>query len=252
MTFPGAGGQVPPRPDQKAIPQPAVPVSPGGNVVRASKVIIIGSAGELLVYSPTAAAGNLIASIAGQSGTDPYGNTFEEGIAAYVTTGGKTYALQLGSQQVEGVTAPAFWIADLTSPGFEPPAYTATQSGAGGSGAEIYSGKSTSLSTPGFIAVEDSTESGVTNGLIILGAGQVQFLGPVSGGLAVDTLTVNGSADTGGPTNNSTSTNGLTNGQISGTSGAQSAGTAHTHGPGSYAVTSGQHAHNMNNHAHPL
>lgn len=51
----------------------------------------------------------------------------------------------------------------------------------------------------------------------------------------------------------STSTNGLPNGQITGTSGAQSTGTAHTHGGGSYAVTSGQHSHTYNDaHDHQL
>ncbi len=217
---------------------------------------IISSSGQFF-YSGTPALGNLIASIAPAAGTDSFGNAYEQGIAAYVTTGGKTYALQLGAQQVAGVTAPAFWIADLTSPGHEPPAYTATQSGAGGSGCEIYSGKSLVASTPAFIAVEDSTESGIANGLIILGAGQVQFQGPVSGGLTVDTLavttiTVGGSSNTGAPSPDSTSTNGLTSGVINGTSGAASAGTAHTHGPGSYAVANGQHAHNLDSHVHAL
>jgi hypothetical protein len=46
-----------------------------------------------------------------------------------------------------------------------------------------------------------------------------------------------------GDTTGTSATAGLTNGQISGTSGAQSAGTAHTHGPGSFAVTNGQHSH---------
>jgi hypothetical protein len=36
---------------------------------------------------------------------------------------------------------------------------------------------------------------------------------------------------------------GLPNGGITGTSGAQSAGTAHTHGPGSYSVSNGMHDH---------
>jgi len=65
-------------------------------------------------------------------------------------------------------------------------------------------------------------------------------------------LSVGGSTDTGGPTNNSTSTDGLTSGVINGTSGAASAGTAHTHGAGSYAVANGQHSHTLNSHAHPL
>jgi len=42
-----------------------------------------------------------------------------------------------------------------------------------------------------------------------------------------------------------TGTSGLPNGTISGTSGGASAGTAHTHGPGSFAVTDGQHAHTL-------
>jgi hypothetical protein len=59
-----------------------------------------------------------------------------------------------------------------------------------------------------------------------------------SGNVAVTgSLTVNGSADTG--------TSGLPNGDISGSSGQinTGGGTAHTHGPGSYAVTDGMHNH---------
>jgi hypothetical protein len=51
------------------------------------------------------------------------------------------------------------------------------------------------------------------------------------------TLSVNGT--------DQTSTVGLPNGGIQGTSGAQSAGTAHTHGPGSFSVTNGQHHHTL-------
>ena len=59
-----------------------------------------------------------------------------------------------------------------------------------------------------------------------------------SGNMSVaGTLTVNGSPNT--------STNGLPNGGIQGTSGAASAGTAHTHAPGSYSVTNGQHNHTL-------
>jgi hypothetical protein len=92
-------------------------------------------------------------------------------------------------------------------------------------------------------------------GLLVLTATSALFSDnlEIGSNLTVDgTLTVGGSTDTGVPTNNSTSTNGLTSGVINGTSGGASAGTAHTHGPGSYAVANGQHAHNMNNHLHPL
>jgi hypothetical protein len=37
----------------------------------------------LFVYSPGPGAGNLIASVAAQSGTDPYGNAYNEGIVSY-------------------------------------------------------------------------------------------------------------------------------------------------------------------------
>ena len=56
--------------------------SPWTNQV-VSQVIIAGSGGELLVYSPTAAAGNLISSIAAQAGTDSFGNHFLAGTASY-------------------------------------------------------------------------------------------------------------------------------------------------------------------------
>lgn len=199
---------------------------------------IMNSSG-LFIYSGTPALGNLLISLAPAAGTDSFGNAYEQGIASYVTTGGNTYALQLGAQNVEGVVAPAFWIANLTSAGFEPPAYTATQSGAAGSGCEIYSGKSVSTSTPAVVAVQDSTESGVGNGEIDLIAGLVTTLSAlqVGGALTAASLSSGGAS--------STSTNGLPNGGITGTSGGASAGTAHTHGPGSFSVSNGQHHHTI-------
>lgn len=86
--------------------------------------------------------------------------------------------------------------------------------------------------------------------------------GNVNSALAADITSVNGRVNslsgqfTGGEDvtgTSSTSTNGLPNGQITGTSGGASAGTAHTHGGGSYAVTSGQHSHTYNDaHDHQL
>jgi hypothetical protein len=54
-------------------------------------------------------------------------------------------------------------------------------------------------------------------------------------------LTVSGTFSASGDTG----TAGLPNGTISGTSGSASAGTAHTHGAGSYAVTDGVHSHTL-------
>ena len=66
------------------------------------------------------------------------------------------------------------------------------------------------------------------------------------------TLSVNGSINTAVPVPNATSSNGLPDGTIHGTSGPASAGTAHTHSPGSFAVGNGQHSHDTQNHLHAL
>jgi hypothetical protein len=73
-----------------------------------------------------------------------------------------------------------------------------------------------------------------TNGgiLELSAAGNVS----ISGG-----LTVSGTFSASG----NTGTSGLTNGTINGTSGAASAGTAHTHGAGSFAVNNGTHNHTL-------
>lgn len=63
-------------------------VNPG--TVVASKVIIIGSQGELLVYSPSAGPNKLILSISGVVGgsLDQYGNHVNFGLNIYDNTGG--------------------------------------------------------------------------------------------------------------------------------------------------------------------
>jgi hypothetical protein len=98
VTYPGLGGQQ--APPQNAAPagQLVPGVQPGvtGQIV-ATRVVIIGSGGELFVYSPTRAAGNLIASIAGAAGTDPLGNHFLAGVASYASA--FAGVLQSGSVQ---------------------------------------------------------------------------------------------------------------------------------------------------------
>jgi hypothetical protein len=76
--------------------------SPGGaaGTVRARKVIIVGSGGQLLVYSPTAAVNNLTYSVAGAVGTDPYGNVFLAGSTVYFTDGaGHYFAISMNPTQ---------------------------------------------------------------------------------------------------------------------------------------------------------
>ena len=84
--------------------------------------------------------------------------------------------------------------------------------------------------------IELITSGGVitSNNTLDNGAGGATFNGNVT---IAGTLSVNGSGNT--------STDGLPNGGIQGTSGGASTGTAHTHGPGSFSVTNGQHSHTL-------
>jgi len=93
MTIPGAGGQVPPRPDQAGIAQaagqpPGVVVAPGGKPVTRVTQLVVTPGGVLegiFTYSSNPpAAGTLIESASVESaGTDAYGNNFVVGHASY-------------------------------------------------------------------------------------------------------------------------------------------------------------------------
>lgn len=170
------------------------------------------SGGQLFIYNGTPGPGNLVLSVANPG----------------------TTADQFGNQVIGGATA----------------TYGATLANAMIGGALLwYTG-----SLAGGWAFQGQLEIDGTGKLI------VNFPNAeIASSLTVDvnltvtgTLTVNGSTSTGTPAPNATSQNGLANGQIAGTSGGASAGTAHTHGPGSYAVTSGLHTHDLQNHDHPL
>jgi hypothetical protein len=236
VTFPGLGGQQPPPQNAAPAGQLTPGIQPGSSQqIVASRVIIIGSGGELLVYSPTAGAGNLIASIAGQAGTDPWGNAVVQGVAAYATVAGVTYAIQIGSETVGSNTFPALFFANQTSPVHQPPLVYGINPSTSGSGIELNSGVSQAGDVASGVIAQDSRASGDPGGYVTIVGGTTE----VTGNLEVDGgLLVGGSPDT--------STNGLTDGTIAGTSGPQTGGAAaHTHSAGSYAVTNGQHSHTL-------
>src|SRR5215472_12880307 len=60
----------------------------------------------LFVYSPGPGLGNLIASIAAQNGTDPFGNAFLAGVVSYTTFGGTNFAASLSNGAVQFWSAP--------------------------------------------------------------------------------------------------------------------------------------------------
>ena len=157
----------------------------------------------VLTYSGPPAAGNLSASEAPASGTDQFGNNFLAGVCSY----GATIATQMGSGFI------TFYTGSL----------------AGG-----WSSKGT-IATDSLGDILISAAAGrqviTLNNTLDDGSGGATFGGTV----AVAALTVGGSSNTGSA--------GLPDGTINGTSGGASAGTAHTHGPGSFAVTNGVHQH---------
>lgn len=257
MTVPGLGGQQPAPQNSAPAAQLTPGVTPGstGQVV-ATRVIIIGPGGELLVYSPTAGAGNLILSIAGSAGTDAFGNSFPAGLTVGPPAGPQVNIAVSGGigrelftpgntafngGYIEGGTngSPTYSSLALIGPQSTDPAHDdymeETFNSANASGTSTANIQWFYVDTSGV-----SHEIGQANGTGWEFFGNVE----VTGTLQVDsslnvtgTLTVNGSSSTG--------TAGLPNGTISGTSGAASAGTAHTHGGGSYAVTSGVHSHTL-------
>lgn len=206
------------------------------------------------VYSPAPGPGNLIGSWAAAAGTDQFGNAYPAGLS-----------VELGS----------FTGSNLFLYNGTPAAGNLLASVAAASGTDAFGNH--------WLQGIASYSSGFANSLI--GGALIWYSGTLAGGwtflgqleasgsaLIVDfsdfqvtgtmevtgntvltgTLSVNGSGSTAVPVPNATSNNGLANGTITGTSGAASAGTAHTHGAGSFAVTDGHHSHDTQNHTHVL
>lgn len=108
MTIPGAGGQVPPRPDQGYTGSQSAAIAPGtSNIVRARLVIVSGPNAGVYAYSTSPPAfGSLISSDGiAVAGTDPYGNATLQGNSSYQS--GATYsAVNMNGGQLRYYTAP--------------------------------------------------------------------------------------------------------------------------------------------------
>jgi hypothetical protein len=101
------GGLPARRPDQYDFLIPSGTAPGSTDVVRARQVIVGGTNGGVFVYSGAPAAGNLITSVAGAAGTDPYGNAFLAGTTSYLA--GATYsASSVTGGSISWYTAPGF------------------------------------------------------------------------------------------------------------------------------------------------
>lgn len=175
---------------------------------------VINSLGAFF-YSPTEAAGNLVATITPAAGTDPFGNVYLAGVSSY----GASFSSQLAAGFVT--------------------MYHGSQAGGWVQGATIETDSSGDLL---MIATKVLTGSNTLDD----GGGNMT----VSGSLSVNGSTSTASAGlTDGTINGSSAQAGLPNGGITGTSGGASTGTAHTHGAGGYSVINGQHTHGNGSYA---
>ena len=185
---------------------------------------VLNSSGQFF-YSGTPAAGNLILSVTNGTGTDGHGNAYLEGTTSYTNNGSFYSAINLNG----GVAA---W--------YVSPYYGGPWVSAGGIGFTYSSGPTYSMIISGQNTISLEAQNEVTLGLsgnCVWNESNQQL------SLPVGSLIINGVDVIAALSGAATSTDGLPNGQITGTSGAQSAGTAHTHSAGSYAVTNGQHSH---------
>jgi hypothetical protein len=94
-------------------------------------IVVAGGAGSgIFVYSPSAGAGNLVASIAGSAGTDPYGNAYPAGIMDQTGAGGLQTVIHdagITMSKNSGVLAPP--IITLVDNTVGPPNTTVVRSG---------------------------------------------------------------------------------------------------------------------------
>ena len=182
MTYPGLGGQQPPPQNSSPAGQLVPGVQPGvtGQIV-ASRVVIIGSAGGLFVYSPTPGLGNLVASVSGHAGTDPFGNAYPEGFAAFVNITDNV-TVQMGEASFGGTPVAGMFMHDSSSVAFSDPCFGTVGAGAGGPDCIMWSGQGNSGSSGSGIECQDSTGSGVPGGLVTVVGGLCEVQGTLDVG----------------------------------------------------------------------
>jgi hypothetical protein len=272
VTQPGLGGQQAPPYNAPAGQPTQVGTQPGvtGGVVRARQVIISGSADGVFVYEGSPGAGTLVGSWAAAPGSDPYGNAYPQGFSVGPADGTQTQLIPAGAGGAAEISFPFSAPAMSNTPNVAagPNGPTAAELVISGpaiaaAGSEdwvqiaMFSNAGGGTANIEFIYVDTSgvahlmatlndagwTFSSAVNVTASLSVGGVDIVIALSG----QPTTTNGLAD--GTINGSSATVGLPNGGTQGTSGGASAGTAHTHGPGSYSVTNGMHTHGPGSYA---
>ena len=155
--------------------------SAGSGSVFAGTNFVLNTNG-LFFYTGTPALGNLSISIAPAAGTDSHGNVYVAGLTTYLTIAGSTYAVSASLPSGSGL--PGFSVTTSTHPAFAPAGFFAESEsnfpGPAQAFAAMISGQATNTDVPATVQASSQTQSGVTNGLILLESGLVQATaGPV-------------------------------------------------------------------------
>lgn len=127
-------------------------------VITANRVIVFGANGGIFVYSGKPAANNLIYSVAGSGGTDPYGNVYLEGAVGYGLIAGNFVATQI----LDGVIT----LYDGVTLGSEAGGWTA---GGGFGGSQGIVGMNTSVTLPVPIQVTAASNSFIVGAASVTG-----------------------------------------------------------------------------------
>lgn len=139
--------------------------------ITTTTLIAQGATGGMFVYAGTPAAGNLIASAAGQAGTDAQGNDYVAGIGAYTAFGsGDEYSIQLLDDTAgEG----AFIVFDCTNNPFDsPPFLGAVGDNSSGAGVAITSGAASGADGCGITLQDSERNGGGESGVLIQSGSQ--------------------------------------------------------------------------------
>ena len=185
---PGVGG-VPDRPPGYTPPdQPGVAAG-SPNVIRARQVIIVGANGELLIYNPTVATGNLVVSATGPSGTGLAGDTVQAGVTVYAAGGFPFAQLNAGVLNFQATSG-------QFAPGIVESFGVAGEVG-------ITSGLATNTDSAANMIIDSAQASGLAQSLVSLQAAITQVTGnlQVTGtGSSLGGSTSTGAGDNGGVT----------------------------------------------------
>jgi hypothetical protein len=129
------------------------------------------TASGVYTYSGTPALGLLIASLSPTAGTDPYGDTTLAGITAYPKGSGETFAVSLS--QLSGLV-PGLSIQNLTLPAHTPAGLFANISNVAAA-VSVNSGQVTASDVQAELGLLSQTDSLITNGQILLTAGETEI-----------------------------------------------------------------------------